>query len=46
MNDILNRQAYMDVLDCEEPSMPDNEEYMKYYKFWRPFQKFPGEEII
>lgn len=42
--DDLNHQAYNDVLDCLPPSMPDNENYMKYYDFWRPLQKFPDED--
>ncbi len=37
-NDELNHRAYNDVLDCKEPSMPDNKEYMRYYRFWRPLQ--------
>jgi len=34
----LNHQAYMDVLDYEEPSMPNNTIYMECYRFWRPLQ--------
>jgi hypothetical protein len=41
----LNHQAYMDVLDCKDPSMPYNEVYMKYYRSWRPLQKYPGDDF-
>jgi len=34
MNDNLNLQTYNDVLDDQPPSLPDNEEYMKAYRFW------------
>jgi len=44
MDDRLNHKAYDDVLGCEQPSLPDNEEYMKHYNFWRPFQTYPGDE--
>lgn len=43
MND-YNHQAYMDVLDCKPPRYPDNDEYMKCYNFWRPLQKYPGDD--
>ena len=43
-NDKLNHRAYEDVLDCKEPSIPDNKEYMRYYNFWRPLQHFPGDD--
>lgn len=32
----LNHQAYMDVLDCNGPSMSHDEYYMKCYRFWWP----------
>ena len=41
--DDLNHEAYMDVLDCREPQMPENEYYMQCYRNWRPLQKFPGD---
>ena len=44
--DRLNHQAYMDVLDFQEPSMPDNETYMACYRSWRPLQKFPGDDYL
>ena len=31
----FSRIAYDDVLDAEEPTFPDNEEYMECYRFWR-----------
>ena len=31
----LNHQAYNDVLDCNDPSYPENEVYMEYYRFWK-----------
>jgi len=34
----LNHKAYTDVLDCKDPSMPDNEVYMECYRAWRPLQ--------
>lgn len=37
----INHQAYMDVLNCEEPQS-DDEYYMKCYRNWRPLQKFPS----
>ena len=46
MDDELNHKAYEDVLDCKDPSMPDNEEYMQCYNFWRPLQRFPGDDEI
>ena len=30
----INHQAYMDVLDLNEPSMPDCYYYMECYRFW------------
>jgi len=33
MNDLLNHKAYEDVLDCKQPSLPDDEEYMECYNF-------------
>ncbi|MFW6310847.1 MAG: hypothetical protein ACOC1K_01280 [Nanoarchaeota archaeon] len=41
----LNHQAYMDVLDCKPQRYPDDEEYIKHYNFWRPLQKFPGDDF-
>lgn len=34
--DEKNHQAYMDVLDCKSPSMPNDTEYMTSYNFWYP----------
>lgn len=45
-NEKLNHKAYLDVLDCKEPSMPNNKLYMQYYTFWRPLQIFPGDENV
>lgn len=42
----LNHLAYMDVLDCRGPSMPDNEVYMECYNFWRPLQKYPDDDFL
>jgi len=36
INDELNSLAYNDVLDCNGPSLPGNEEYMQCYRFWYP----------
>jgi len=41
----LNHQAYMDVLDCKEPSIPENEIYMECYDSWRPLQQFPEDRF-
>ena len=30
----LNHKAYMDVLDCQEPTLPHNPIYMQQYSFW------------
>jgi hypothetical protein len=40
-----NHQAYMDVLDCLDPSFLDDEEYMQSYNFWRPLQKYPFDDF-
>ncbi len=42
--DQLNHQAYDDVACCKEPSIPYDEYYMQCYRFWRPLQKFPGDD--
>lgn len=34
--DAKNHKAYMDVLDCRGPSMPDDPEYMDFYRYWYP----------
>lgn len=33
--DELNSQAYNDVCESKSPTLPDDEEYMKCYTFWR-----------
>ena len=34
INEQKNHQAYIDVLECNGPSMPDDDEYMKLYRLW------------
>ena len=46
MNDQLNSKAYEDVFECKPPSLPDDKEYMECYNFWRPLQKFPGDDDV
>lgn len=36
----LNSKAYLDVLECKQPQLPNSETYMKFYKQFRPLQKF------
>lgn len=45
INEDLNHQAYIDVLDCKFPKYPEDENYMWYYNFWRPLQKFPDDDF-
>jgi len=35
MNERLNHEAYEDVLDRKPPRYPENEEYMRRYRFWK-----------
>ena len=44
MDEVLNSQAYDDVLDCKTPSLPQNKEYMGHYNFWRQFQPFFSDD--
>lgn len=41
--DKKNSQAYRDCSEYLEPTMPDDEEYMKYYTFWRQVAMFPED---
>jgi hypothetical protein len=38
-----NHIAYEDVANCDQPQYPDNEEYMKAFRSWRPLQKYPED---
>lgn len=29
-----NSKAYRDVVDCLEPQMPNDKEYMRFYRNW------------
>lgn len=42
--DEKNSLAYQDCLDCQEPSMPDDKEYMESYVYWRAIAKFPEDQ--
>lgn len=42
MKDELNQQAYRDVLNRQEPSMPLNDEYMRHY--WRWYELLPMKD--
>jgi len=41
--DEKNCLAYEDVLNMSAPSMPDDEEYMKCYRFWQSVSE-PGDD--
>lgn len=38
-----NSQAYLDVLDLESPSIPDDKDYMDSYRFWRGIARWPED---
>jgi len=42
--DEKNLQAYKDVLDCFGPSMPDDAEYMVFYRSWWPLGAEAAED--
>ena len=41
-SDALNAQAYADVLDCREPTMPESPLYLIHYDRW--FNLLPFSE--
>lgn len=45
MNDLVNSQAYDDVLDRLPPSLPADEKYMAYYRYWRSIANFPEDQL-
>lgn len=38
-----NSLAYDDCSKFEEPSMPDDPEYMDLYRYWREIARFPED---
>ena len=46
MNELMdekNAQAYEDCALHLPPSLPNDEEYMRLYRFWRGIAKFPED---
>jgi len=43
--DDRNSLAYNDVLDREEPRLPNDLEYMRHYRAWQKIANWP-EDII
>lgn len=41
--DEKNSLAYQDCCNCEEPSLPGDDEYMQCYRFWRQIARFPED---
>ena len=42
--DQKNSMAYDDIVEMNNPSMPEDEEYMSCYYFWRGLAKWPGDD--
>ncbi|MCA1800541.1 MAG: hypothetical protein LC650_04540 [Actinobacteria bacterium] len=41
-----NSKAYDDAFDLAEPSNPNDEEYMEFYRFWRTLARYHDDEWI
>jgi hypothetical protein len=39
-----NSKAYQDAANYAEPSMPDDEEYMSFYRGWRNLSLRPDDQ--
>tara|TARA_Y100000310_G_scaffold133458_1_gene132500 strand:- start:1169 stop:1318 length:150 start_codon:yes stop_codon:yes gene_type:complete len=43
-NEEKNQKAYLDCLERNEPSMPNDPIYMEKYSAWRALAEYPEDE--
>lgn len=42
----MNELAYFDVIEQIGPRYPENEEYMRKFRFWRAIANLPEDQLL